>query len=406
MAKNKRGQGEGSIRERFKIDKNTGKKVSIGWEARYTAGKDANGKQIRKSIYGKTSDEVKKALRKVLTDMDNGTYIEPAKTTVGAWLDTWFNTYKKPSVKAKTLECYDNIIRNHIKPKIGGIALKDLKADKVQGLYNEVASKFSPRMAELTHVTLHAALEQAIKNDLIIKNVTKATTLPKKVKKEPRVLTPEEQNKFMEAIKGDRMEAAFILDLFTGLRRGELLGLKWADIDFKNKVIKIRQTLCRVKNFDDGAENKTKLVFDTPKTEKGKRVIPLLDEVVNALKTHKNRQGAEKLKAGGLTKDGGLYEDNGLVFCTQIGTPLDPRKFTDIFHAVVEKAGIGETNLHALRHTFATRGLENGIELKVMQELMGHSSITLTADIYSHVLLDKNREAINKLQPLFQTATK
>lgn len=126
----------------------------------------------------------------------------------------------------------------------------------------------SPRIAELTHVTLHAAMEQTIKNDLIIKNVKKAITLPMKVKKEARVLTTEEQNKFIEAIKGDRLEAAFTLDLFTGLRRDELLGLKWADIDFKNKVIKIRQTLCRVKYLDDGAETKTKLVFDTPETEK------------------------------------------------------------------------------------------------------------------------------------------
>lgn len=397
MAKrNKRGQGEGSIRERFKKTRD-GKKVSIGWEARYTAGIDKDGKQIQRSIYAKSSDEIKKKLRKVLSSIDNGTYIEPTKTTVSSWLDTWFDTYKKPSVKAKTLECYDNIIRNHIKPGIGSVLLKDLRPEQVQKLYNDIAKKLSSRMAELTHVTLHAALQQALKNDLISRNVSEAATLPKKVKKEPRVLTTEEQQKFTEAFKGNRLEAAFTLDLFTGLRRGELLGLRWKDIDFKNKLIKVNQTLCRVKNFDDTViKTKTKLVFDTPKTEKGKRVIPLLDEVIEALKSHRTRQKTEKFKVGEI------YQDNDLVFCTTIGTPLDPRKFNDLFHEVVEKAGIGRANIHALRHTFATRGLENGIELKVMQEFLGHSSISLTGDVYSHVLQDKKREAINKLKSVFK----
>ena len=393
VKKGARGQNEGTIRERFRTTKE-GKKVSKGWEARYTSSCDADGKQIQKSIYGMSRKEVMEKLTKTLNDMNSGNYQAPTKIKVSAWLDTWFEIYKKPTVKPKTLECYESIIRLHIKPSIGKIILRELKPEQIQKMYNKIGDELSPRMVELTHVTLHAALEQAMKNDLIFKNISEATTRPKKVKTEPRVLTVDEQQKFVRAIKGERTEAAFLLDLFSGLRLGEIVALRWKDIDFKNGLLKVNQTLCRVKNFDGNVKGKTILSFDTPKTEKSKREIPLLNEVVISLRAHKARQSTEKLKAGEL------YNDTGLVFCNEIGSPIDPRKFTDIFYKLVEKSGIEKANVHAIRHTFATRGLENGIELKVMQELLGHSSIALTADTYSHVLKDKKREAINKLQCL------
>lgn len=389
--KRTRGQNEGSIRQR---------KDGI-WEARYTIGRDSQGKQLRKSIYGKSRSEVAKKLTKALNDLNSGVYVEPSKITVASWLDTWLEEYKKPTVKPKTYESYEVLVRKHIKPSIGSILLKDLRAEQVQKLYNEKAKEYSPRQAEVIHVVLHSALEQAIKNDLIIKNVTNATTRPKKAKKEPRVLTPEEQESLIKAMKGDRLEAAFILALFTGLRRGEILGLKWKDINFKDKTLRVMRTLCRVKDYDtsDVAKSKTKLEFNTPKTDKSKRIVPLLDGVIAALKAHKKKQAAEKLRLG----EG--YRDQDLVFCNEFGDPLDPRRLKESLDAIVEKAGLKKVNIHALRHTFATRGLENGIELKVMQELLGHSTITMTADIYSHVLPEKKREAINKLQKVFDAAS-
>ena len=171
-------------------------------------------------------------LTKTLNDLNSGTYQAPTKIKVSAWLDTWFEVYKKPTVKPKTLECYESIIRLHIKPSIGKILLRELKPEQIQKMYNEIGEKLSPRMVELTHVTLHAALEQAMKNDLIFKNISEATTRPKKVKTEPRVLTVDEQQKFVRAIKGERTEAAFLLDLFSGLRLGEIVALRWKDIDF------------------------------------------------------------------------------------------------------------------------------------------------------------------------------
>lgn len=411
MAKNKRGQGEGSIRERFKKTKD-GKKVSIGWEARYTVGKKADGTPNRKSIYGKTSVEVKKALRKVLTEIDTGVYIEPSKLPVSDWLDTWLMDYKKQSVKIKTFTSYQDTVRLHIKPEIGPVNLKDLQAPQVQHLISGIKDKgLSPRMAKYVYTILTMALKQAIKSNLLIKNVCDAVTLPKQTKGEIRVLTVKEQDTFTEAVRGHRLEAAFILDLFTGLRIGELLALKWSDIDLKEGVLKVRRNVQRVR-IDD-AETKTQLVYGEPKTESGKRSIPLLDEVVEILKEHKKRQLAEEVRAGPLY-DGKKADDDSskkrdkddrLVFCTELGKQLEIRNFQRTFYELVEKANLKKVNFHALRHTFATRGLENGIEPKVMQELLGHASIIMTLDIYSHVMPEKKKESMNKLKVLFKTGT-
>lgn len=433
---NKRGQGEGTIRKR----------KDGTYEARYTIGVDANGKQIQKSIYSKDGEEIKQKLRKVLTTLDEGIYIEPKKITVRQWLDTWFYEYKKPTVKPNTLACYDNMINNHINPVIGNIQLKDLRADHIQKLYNTVAKNHSRRMVELTHVTLHNAIEQAIKNDLLYRNVTNLVDLPKgKDQREgtaddkPKVLTIEDQQAILQGLKGERMEAVFLLLLFTGLRRGEVLGLKWDDIDIEEKVLHVNRLFGRFKNFDEGSEKKTTLGFGSLKTTKSKREVPLLDELIPILKAHKAHQKEERLKAGNA------YEKNNLVVCNELGKPLDPKNLKDEFDKILRKVGLAKlkmpdgwkpgkpipedfkfpkwfnppegwrpgnplpmdfrppegVNLHALRHTFATRGLENGIELKVMQELLGHSTIVLTGDTYSHVLPNKKREAINKLKNLF-----
>jgi integrase len=396
--KNKRGQNEGSLREKFRKDAKTGELVSIGWEARYT---DPTGKQ--KSIFAKTRAEVNKKLTKALNDINQGTYVEPSNTAVTEWMDTWYKDYKKPAVKVKTLEGYESIIRNHIKPALGAIKLKDLKSETIQKLYNDIANRLSPRMAQLTHVTLHSALQQAYVNNLIPRNpaMKGAVIIPKSAAKEARVLTSEEQAKFMKALKGERLEAAFLLDLATGLRVGELAALAWDNIDLDKKLLKVNRTLYRVKNPDKGAETKTKLVFDTPKSAKSNRTIPLLDEIISVLKAHKKRQAAERLKAGGLVEDGGVYQDNNLVFCTEIGTPLDPRKIQAAFYTIVDKAGIGKANMHCLRHCFATRMLENGVDLKTTSELLGHSKISLTGDIYSHVMMDKKQDAIGKIKGIF-----
>jgi len=405
MAKkqNKRGQNEGSIRERFKKTKD-GAKVSIGWEARYTAGVDADGKQKQKSVYGKTRPEVAKALTKILNDINSGTYVKPSKLTIGSWLDTWLKDYKKQSVRIKTYSSYQDVVRLHLKSSsIGNLNLKDLQTHHVQHLLSSIIDKgLSPRMAKYVHIILSMAMKQALMSNLIVRNVCDGVTIPKQKKKEIRVLTVKEQEVFTEAVKGHRLEAAFILDLFTGLRLGELLALKWSDINLKEGILKVSRNVQRVRVED--AETKTQIVYGEPKTESGRRSIPLLDEVVAILKTHKARQAAEKLKAGELyyKENEEDREEDRFVFCTELGKQIETRNFQRIFYLLVEKANLKDVNFHACRHTFATRGLENGIEPKVMSELLGHSSITITLDLYSHVLPEKKRDSINKLKGLFK----
>lgn len=246
------------------------------------------------------------------------------------------------------------------------------------------------------------ALEQALKNNLVFRNVSEAVTLPKAKKKEMRVLSVEEQNKFMKVILNDRMGPLFMLDLSTGMRRGELLGLRWSDVDLKEGIIKVSQVLQRVKTFE-GTGPKTKIVLDTPKSEKGKRSIPLLDEIVLILKEHRKCQAQYLRKLG--WDDIKIQEQTtkGLVFINELGGHIEPRNLSRKFYELIDAAGVKKTNLHALRHTFANRGLENGIDLKVMQELLGHAQFSLTADTYTHVMPEQKKEAINKLKGVFKT---
>jgi integrase len=368
--KGSRGQNEGNIRQR----------KDGTWEARYTF----NGKQ--KSVYGKTRPEVSAKLTKALNEINTGTFTEPSKLTVSSWLDIWLKDYVKQSVKIKTYTSYEDTVRIHIKPVIGNKNLKDLSSVDALHLITGITEKgLSPRMAKYVKTILSMALKQAVKSNILVKNVCEAVTLPKQKKKEIRVLTLQEQSDFIEAIKGHRLEAAFILDLFTGLRVGELVALKWSDIDLKEGILKVRENVQRIRV--EGASSKTQLIYGEPKTEKGKRSIPLLEEVVQILKEHKKRQLEEEVKAGPLYE--GKDKEERLIFCTELGKQLEIRNLQRTFYLLIEKAGLKNVNFHALRHTFATRGLENGITPKEMQELLGHSSITVTLDLYTQYYLNK-----------------
>jgi len=382
----KRGQNEGSIRQR----------PDGTWEARCCTGRNPNGTLLKRvSFYGKTRQEVSKKMNETLMTIQNNTYIVPSKLTLSSWLDTWLWDYKKPSVKGKTFEGYENIVRNHLKPMLGQYSIQELRPDLVQKLYNEKAKTLSPRMVELIHITLHAALKQAAKLGYIYKNVTESTNLPAKQKKHARALTVDEQNRFIAALKSNRLRTAFLFTLFTGLRVGELAGLRWLDINFENKFFSISQIVTRIKNFEPEIKTKTVLTFGTPKSQESNRVIPLFDELISLLKKHKEEQDIEKQQAGEA------YKDIDLVFCSQFGYPFDPRQIDVYFKKAIHEACLQDVTIHTLRHTFATRSIESGVELKVLQELLGHSSITVTADIYSHVLLPKKREAMNKLREVF-----
>ncbi|NSW83570.1 MAG: site-specific integrase [Syntrophothermus sp.] len=371
----KRGNNEGTIYRR----------KDGTWCAQITVGRDPDtGKPKRVTFYGKTRQEVAEKLARALNDVKQGTFMEPSRLTVGEWLDIWLNDYKRLDLRPTTWESYEVMVRCHLKPAIGHLALRDLRPEHLQHLYNEkLKAGLSARTVRYIHHVIHCALNQAKENGLVVRNVSEATKLPALKKREIRALTLEEQQRFLEVLEQDRLGVAFKVLLGTGMRRGELLGLKWQDVDLEEATIRVRQQLTPVKG---------KAIYQEPKTEKARRVIPLPRDVVLALKAHKARQAKEKLLAGPS------YQDNGLVFCTEIGTPINPRNFNRKFYELRKKAGLGEdVNLHALRHTYATRLLELGEDLKVVQELLGHSRIAVTADTYAHVSPKLKRDAVAKL---------
>lgn len=357
MAKT-RGQGEGSFRKR----------PNGTWEARYSIGKDDNGKQIQKSVYGKTKKEVQEKLNAILHSINNETYIEPSKMTLGEWLTIWLNEYKKISIKPTTFTNYRLRVENYLKPELGNIIIKDLTSIQVQKMITKLAKKkLSAEFIRGIYMSLHAALNQAIQNDMIIRNVADTVTLPKIIRTKTEILTTKEQEKFIEIAKGHYLGELFILDLGTGLRLGEILALKWDEIDLDKNTLTVSSTLTIIKDFDD-PEAKWHKEFGTPKTATSNRKIPLIPSVIKILESQKQYQAelSQELKEV-------FDNEHNLVFTTQIGKPLDPRNMQRTFKSILDKANIGRKKIHCLRHTFASRGLEKGIDMKVMQELLGHN---------------------------------
>ena len=382
----KRGAGEGSISKR-----KDGK-----WQGAITIGRNDDGTQRRKYFYGETRNEVADEMNKAISQYNEGNFIDKNRTPrVSEWLNIWLWDYKRNSIRPTTFEQYETLIRVHAIPAFGNKNLADLKPEHLQKLYNKLHEKgTSSRTIRLVHAVMGAALKQAIRNGIINRNVCEAATPPKATDVEMRVLTRDEQKKFIDVTKDERIGCAFLFAMYTGARRGEILALKWEDFDFKGNTVSIKRTLNRVKSYN-GSGGKTELVIGTPKTAKSRRVIPLADDLIYYLGLHKIKQNAEKELAGEL------YEDEDVVFATELGKMIEPGNFNRKFYKLVESADIPHANPHCLRHTFATRGLETGIDLKTMQEFLGHNSILLTANTYTHVLLDKKRDEIKKLNGLF-----
>lgn len=380
MAK-KRGQNEGSIRKR----------ADGTWEARVTVGILANGKQNRKSIYGKTRQEVSAKMTDLLNNLQKGLITNPTEMTLNEWIDYYMLEYKKRFVKPTTYINYSAKVRNHIKPAIGHYKLKALRQDIIQKFVNSLTDKgLAPSTVIDVFKLLSNALETAVDDGLIVRNVADRVKLPKNPKPKINVLTLEQQNAFVEQAKETYMGELFIFDLCTGMRLGELLGLKWNDIDFEKKQLKVTRTLRKVKD-PDKPDEMWHLEFGTTKTEASERTIPLNETAIRILFDVQKQQIVNKEKASIA------YEDDDLVFCTKLGRPLGPNNMLRTFNSICDKIGVSGLHPHCLRHTFATRGAENNVDVRVMQNFLGHVSIKQTADTYTHVLKDLKHNEILKL---------
>lgn len=392
MAK-KRGNNEGSI-----VRRKDGR-----WMASITIGRNPEtGRLKRAYFYGKTRQEASDQLAKALSDLSRGTFVAPQKLTVGQWLDTWLREYKGGSVRPLTLDNYERYIRCHLAPALGHIPLKDLRPEHVQRLYNEKRDAgLFPGSIRVMHLVLHGALKQAMKNQLVVRNVTEATVLPSPKKAAIHPLSLDQVGQLLATITEDRLFAAVLLGLGTGLRRGEILAVRWQDVDLQAAVLHVRQALERVKNHSPTADGKkTRLIFQDPKTQESRRSIPIPEDIVEELKRHKARQAEEKVLWGEA------YEDCGLVFCRPQGTPLEPADFYKHFVRLVKQAGLPPVRFHDARHTFATVMLELGESPKTVQTMLGHPKIATTLDIYSHVSLDLEKRAAARLNGAFREVSR
>jgi integrase len=380
MAK-KRGNNEGSITQR---------KNGL-WMAQVTIGRDPEtGKLRRATFYGKTRQQAAEQLAKALREKQQGTFIAPHKIGMGEWLDTWLWEYKKPRLRPITFDTYEMLVRRHLKPALGHILLQDVRPEHLQHYYNQKTQQgLDAQTVRLHHVILSNALARAEKHQLVARNVCRLVEPPRQTRKEMRTLAiGQVTTQLLPSLKGHRLYAAFLTLFMMGLRRGELLGLRWQDIDWQAEVLHIRQTLGRVKNYETG---RTHLVFQEPKTELSRRTLPLPEACVIALRQHRARQAEEKLALGQA------YKDHTLVFCQADGRPTDPRALNLYFSQTLERAGLPSIRLHDTRHTYATWLLEQGVSPKVVQTMLGHSRIAMTLDIYSHVSLDLEKQAAAKL---------
>lgn len=379
--------GTGTIRKKT-VTRN-GKSYTY-YEARYTEGYNpGTGKQIQRSITGKTQKEVAQKLRKATAAIDAKTYTPPSRTTVGQWLDTWTAEYLG-SVKPATVASYKAITNTHLKPALGAVKLQDLNPDMIQAAYNRLGSTLAPKTVKNVHGVLHKALQQAVKNRYISFNPAESCELPRAERKELKPLDEEQISTFLKAISGHQFEDLFITALFTGMREGELLGLLWDCVDLDTGRILINKQLQKI-------DGEYQLV--TTKNGKG-RTIALAPFVVTALKRVKHRQLESRIRYGEY------WTDSGLVFTNEQGLHLNRHTVLKHFKKVMEQIGSPETRFHDLRHSYAVASIRSGDDIKTVQENLGHATASFTLDIYGHVTDQMKKESAARMERFIQAVNK
>ena len=369
------------------------------WEARYTAGYDpGTGKQIQKSITGKTQSEVAKKLKEVTASLDAGTYIAPNKTTVSQWMDTWHAEYLGV-VKLSTVSSYEATIRNHIKPGLGAIKLEALTTQDIQEFYN-ARQKGDETREPLTikniHGVLHKALEQAMLNGLIRNNPADPCVLPRRPKQKVKPLNEEQITKLIKALKGHKYENLILTTLFTGLREGEVCGLQWECVNLETGTILVDKQLQSLRKSVRGNGDKYALV----PTKNGKeRHLPIAPFVGELLKKEKAKQDANRA----YYED--LYEESGLVFTDESGHRITPQAAYRAFKLVVTDLGMPQVRFHDLRHSYAVASLRTGDDAKTVQENLGHATAAFTLDVYGHVTEQMKTESANRMEAFIQSVS-
>lgn len=368
----RRAKGEGLIRQLHVTTCDRKPKCGCRWEGRVDFGKDEDGKRVRHSVYGKTKQEVSARLLDLLARREAGSPARDATATVRQVVDRWVTgSLAASDRRASTKATYESLLRRHVVPTIGGVRLDRLTPSHVEQVVVSMrAAGVSASTMRMVHTALRQAIDVAVRDGLVRRNVVRAVKRPAASRTEARYLTPDELHRLLATAEGDRLEALWVLLALTGMRRGEALALRWSDVDLDAGTARVERTVARI-----GGE----LTFSPAKTERSRRTVPLSSPVVAALREHRRRQLEERMAAPGWN------DVQGLVFVTRIGTPIEPHNAWRSFKALAAKAGLEDVKIHTLRHSVASAALAAGVPIKVVADLLGHSSTAITADVYSHV---------------------
>ncbi len=376
-----------------------GDKEYVYWEARYSNGFDpGTGKQIQKSISGKTQREVAQKLKLATSSIDQGTYIEPSKITVAEWLEIWQEEYLC-NIKPSTRSSYKATIKNHISPRIGALRLESLTTHQIQSFYNSLLDpvihpySLSAKTIKNIHGVLHRSLQQAMFNGYLRSNPSDPCVLPQVIKKKIKPLNDYQIAEFMKAVKGHRYEKMFLIALFTGVRQGELCGLQWECIDFLNGTILIDKQLQSIRSSIRGANDKYVLI---PTKNSKERLITAAPFVMDLLWQVKQDQDRNRRLFGEA------FIENGLVFTDEIGRRITPQALYRAFKIVVDELGLPNTRFHDLRHSYAVASIRAGDDIKTVQENLGHATAAFTLDVYGHVTDQMKRDSANRMQRFIQ----
>ena len=378
MAK-KRANGEGSIRKR----------KDGRWEGRYTAGHNLEtGKPIYRNVLGKTQAEVKEKLKTAIQETQSLDFSKTGQYTVGRWMDVWYENYAKIKVRPSSHQTYKGYIENHIKPNIGDIPLEKLTTLDLQRLYKTLLANgrvdrleskgqpkgLSPKTVRNIHQILSSALKLAQEQRIILTNPAEGCALPKVEHREMKTLPVEQLQSFLREAKDSGVFELYYLELATGLRRGELLGLKWEDIDLEHGDLRVRRQIARINGRVVEAPLKTKNAY---------RTLPLAEDTISILEEQKKKVGSSPW-----------------VFPSATGGPISPDSVLHMLHRVLKRVGLPQVRFHDLRHTFATLALQNGVDIKTVSGMLGHFSAGFTLDTYAHVTTSAQKAAANTMGKL------
>lgn len=373
------------------------RKRGTKWSFSIDIGRDPEtGKRKQKTVSGfKTKKEAEKACAEMIAQIENGDYLEASKDTLGQFLEEWLKSAAKQTMRATTYDGYTRSIHHRIIPELGHIKLTDLKPIHVQKFYSKLVDEgMSAEYIRFLHSILRSALNTAVKWQLIQKSIMTSVEVPRLSRKEKQTWTLEQAQQFLEYAKqkGTRRYIVYLLAIYTGMRRGEIFGLRWKDIDFENGKISINQTLSWVSGQGH--------VFQEAKTKRSHRSISISDFVLEELKRHRLEQRKEKLRMGEL------YNDQDLVAASAYGKPMTPNGVVKYFKKLTIEADLPIMRFHDLRHTHATIMLKLGEHPKIVSERLGHSTIQMTLNLYSHVTPDMQKDASNRFEEAMNSAKK